>query len=233
MRYYKNKKGPFPVGVFLEDAEIESAALEQTHKANIYPSIDHPYVNADLILEKNFGITPDFEDLEDGVLGKAEFYKNGQVRVLIARLLGEECNGSKENLYRTTLAHEIGHVVLHRILFLDDTLKFHGVSQSPDAKYPVLCRGDQTGYTIKEYSGEWWEWQANRFMSALLMPRQPTIKMCEELRNANLGATTSDLKQLLIQRMSVEMKVSRQACEIRLNQLKICQANENQIELAI
>lgn len=233
MRYYKNNKGPFPLGIYFEDQEIESAAFEQLQKASMIPNESNPCVDIDALLKANFGIDPDFEDLDDGVLGKSEFYRDGSIRVIIATSLGEDCNGTKENLYRTTMAHEIGHVVLHRILFLEDTLKLEGVEGLKNSVYPVLCRSDSSGQTIREYSGEWWEWQANRFMSAILMSKHVITKKCNELWQQNPNFNTKQIKDLLIDFMSKNMKVSKQACEIRLSQLNVCQSNENQFELAI
>lgn len=233
MRYYPNKNGPFPLGIYFEDSEIESAAFEQLQKANLLPSHDQPCVNVDALLKVNYGLDPIFEDLDADLLGKSEFYRDGTIRVIISLGLGEECNGVKENLYRTTLAHEIGHVVLHRILFMEDTLKLQGITELSQSMYPVLCRSNSSLNGIREYSGEWWEWQANRFMSSLLMPKYHVVKLCGAIRASNKECSTAQLKGIAASRISSLMKVSMQASTIRLAQLNLFQADEGQIELAI
>ncbi len=35
----------------------------------------------------------------------------------------------------------------------------------------MLCRGEGGAHKIAAYTGEWWEFQANRAMGALLMPK--------------------------------------------------------------
>lgn len=74
VRYSKYQTGPFPIRLWLEDDEIETMAFEQMDKAQIYPTLAKPYVDVDRVLEKNFSISPEFEDLEDNILGATEFF---------------------------------------------------------------------------------------------------------------------------------------------------------------
>lgn len=45
MRYYKNNKAPFPLGIYFEDQKIGSAAFEQLQKANMIPNESNPCVD--------------------------------------------------------------------------------------------------------------------------------------------------------------------------------------------
>src|SRR5207244_400094 len=63
-------------------------------------------------------------------------------------------------------AHEAAHILLHRVLFLKESRDIFGGLASRSE----LCRS--VGVPRPGYQGEWWEWQANRGMSALLMPRR-------------------------------------------------------------
>jgi Zn-dependent peptidase ImmA (M78 family) len=78
--------------------------------------------------------------------------------------LRAEREPAAERLLRSTLAHEAAHVLLHRVLFLRESRSlFSGLATRTE-----LCR--TIGVARPGYSGEWWEWQANRGMAALLMP---------------------------------------------------------------
>jgi Zn-dependent peptidase ImmA (M78 family) len=64
-----------------------------------------------------------------------------------------------------TLAHEIGHLVLHRKIPLDVIRKIRG-EHSRDTKHD-LSMDRQADLS----SADWLEWQANRFAGAILLPR--------------------------------------------------------------
>lgn len=99
-----------------------------------------------------------------GLLGRYVFFNN---QIFISKSLIDEVHR-----YRFTLAHEIGHSVLHREL-----LK-HYVSSAEDK--------DVLTYT---YSSNWekrLEIQANTFASFLLIPKAPLINYYMEIKR-NLG----------------------------------------------
>jgi hypothetical protein len=62
------------------------------------------------------------------------------------------------------LAHEYGHLVLHR--HIDPVRSGYTTSSLNDTEHDFV-----TGKKILRTSRDWIEWQANRFASALLMPR--------------------------------------------------------------
>ena len=61
-----------------------------------------------------------------------------------------------------TLAHEIGHLVLHRNLKIDK----EDYSEITDTEYDLV-----TGKKILTTNRDWIEWQANKFASSFLLPR--------------------------------------------------------------
>jgi Zn-dependent peptidase ImmA (M78 family) len=72
--------------------------------------------------------------------------------------------------FRFTLAHELGHLTLHRTLSLDFT--------SLDASPAGILDGRQDlwiGRRKLESPRDWLEWQANSFASSLLMPSRTYI----------------------------------------------------------
>jgi Zn-dependent peptidase ImmA (M78 family) len=117
-----------------------------------------------------------------------------------------ESEPGAEHLLRTTMAHEAAHVLLHRILFLQQSEALFGGRPSRQE----LCR--DVRFTNR-YAGEWWEWQANRGMAALLLPRSAVTAVVGEVRTApDQGTIDAGLARVF--------NVSRQAAGYRLQQLQ-------------
>lgn len=134
-------------------------------------------VNVDLVLLRTEGIEPDYVDLPNGILGRTIFSDNGNVRVEISRGLSDEAEGSAaaRRRLRTTVAHECGHIACHRALFLRDTETYSlfddtSTRHTEMNRKHIMCRPEGVGDV--HYAGEWWEYQANQCMAALLLPRR-------------------------------------------------------------
>ena len=91
--------------------------------------------------------------------------------VVVAKALDDDSSVVAERRIRTTLAHEGGHCLLHTHLFVlaTPTQKLFGDFSEPD-KPKVLCRDEILGNARGSYTGNWWEFQANRAIGGLLMP---------------------------------------------------------------
>ena len=133
-------------------------------------------IDVDLVLYKAFGLEADYVDLPAGVLGRTIFDRMGQAQVEVSRDLDEAVASDDlaRRRLRTTLAHEVGHVACHSTLFIEDTAT---MSLFPEDGAPeqdgILCREASVGdYDERRYRGEWWEYQANQCMAALLLPRK-------------------------------------------------------------
>jgi len=112
-----------------------------------------------------------------------------------------------EHLLRTTMAHEAAHALLHRILFLQQSEELFGGRPSRQE----LCR--DVRFTNR-YAGEWWEWQANRGMAALLLPKSAVTAVVRDVRaGADHGTLQAELARVF--------DVSRQAAGYRLQQLEM------------
>lgn len=172
MKIYRANTGPFNERPYYELAEIESICLEELNAIDLYPKKPEP-IRIERFIEKRFNITPRYDDLPDGVLGFTLFGPKGAQDIVVARSLSEEGSKTAERRINTTLAHEAGHALLHGHLFACnehiDTL-FEGFV---DPKAPkILCREIlDTQSNTQRYDGRWWEYQANRIMGALLLPR--------------------------------------------------------------
>jgi hypothetical protein len=173
MRTYRATKGPFTERPYYTDEEIEAICGEALQAAGLYPASPGP-VRIDRLIEKRFGITPRYERLEANVLGYSSFGATGVQEVVVAIALEEEGTQPAERRIRTTLAHEVGHGLLHAHLFClgRDTKPLFGDFTDP-AKPKILCRDVPITPRFKGpgYDGRWWEFQANRTIGPLLLPR--------------------------------------------------------------
>lgn len=181
---------------FLEDHRIEEEAegiLAELSKAGFYDF--NSATNLDLIAEKLLDLGILFEDLDsefEGVLGALDL--EGKT-IIIDQGLDNSLGGEflEEGRLNFTIAHEIGHFVLHRDKFSkENSLYFHNESNP---------------YTRRV------EIQANKFAAALLMPRELVIKKWnQELRKEK---SPNDIKS----KMAQFFRTSRETTQFRLQNL--------------
>ena len=130
-----------------------------------------------------------------------------------------------EHKFNFTLAHELGHLSLHRHLIFD--------RNGEPARAPVE--------TVKEIFNErgnlnteeeWVEWQANAYATSLLMPasmiKKAVVKQQQELGIRNRGKIFIDNQACnqkdyfdILSRLSDFFKVSRTAVDYRLRKLEL------------
>lgn len=166
MKEVRDRGGRLPYRLWYEESEIESIVARELALAG-HPTLpERPATDVDAFLELHMGVVPEYTWLPRGVLGATEFTARGEVRLQVSAELSyrAERGGAAEKLLRSTLAHEAAHVLLHRVLFLKESRDLFGGLASRSE----LCRS--VGVPRPGYQGEWWEWQANRGMSALLLP---------------------------------------------------------------
>lgn len=212
MREARDRSGRMPYRLWYEEAEIDSIMEDELRRAGS-PHIGGAALDVDAFIEQHLGITPQFEALPRGVQGATDFFPDGRVEMRIsAALSGLAAEGEPgaENLMRTTLAHEAAHVLLHRVLFLRQPEALFG----RDTSRRELCRDVRP--VGRAYSGEWWEWQANRGMGTLLMPRSEVVSHTQAERSAGHEDTGA-----LITSVADRFLVSREAARLRLEQLAV------------
>jgi hypothetical protein len=148
-------------------------------------------VDVDAILLKLFAVTPDFGDVAD-CLGRTRFETDGTYTVLISRELSDEATSSvvARRRLHSTLAHELAHIAFHGVL--------HPIHAGPnlfeelDQPRAVMCRKEtMEDATVKP---PWWEYQANRGMSCLLLPRELMVQF---LSDALLKRELPDIRAAL------------------------------------
>lgn len=172
--------------------DIESSASELLRQFN--PSAQPVDVEN---LAVALGAQVHYQDLEDSVSG-ALVIKGDETHVFVNR-------SHHPNRQRFTIAHELGHLVLHGAgedrLFVDTTLKvYQRVGQSNSSAYT----SEDSSTTPEE------EREANNFAAALLMPRP----LLEAAAFKSMLADESDIAAL-----ARDFQVSEQAMSIRLQRL--------------
>lgn len=216
MRYIPASVGPFPERPYFSDQEIETICVDELMAVDLLPDMPEP-VRIDRFIEKKFGISEEYEDLGDGILGMTQFGPNGVARIIVARSLEEQQTEVANRQIRTTLAHEAGHGLLHAPMFIenDQLMLFGEVSETGTPK--VLCRTRAIESGGRSYNGEWWEYQANRIIGALLMPRdlvicalKPYLVLSGSLGSLSLNRfSQEDATHVLAKTFDVNPAVSR------------------------
>lgn len=171
MKQLKGRPGKFTERPFYSHEEIDRICAEELFGTNLYPNEPSP-IRIDRFIEKRFGVTPDYDDLDLGILGFTRFGPKGVEAIIVSRSLAEEGTVAAERRVNTTLAHEAGHGLLHGHLFaLEHSASLFG--DGADATR-ILCRdGEVAGVGTRQgYDGRWWEYQANRAIGGLLLPRR-------------------------------------------------------------
>ncbi len=167
-----SRSGPYSKQPYFTPRQIDQICCDELRKEGLFPVSPEP-IRIDRFIEKRFRVWPQYEDLPDGVLGFTRFGKNGVKAVVISAALDAEGGKVAERRVRTTLAHEVGHGLLHARLFALNEIPLHLFDKDSHTGDQILCR-DVQGDNRKSgrYDGRWWEFQANRAMAGLLCPRE-------------------------------------------------------------
>lgn len=204
-----------------EREEIERIVAENVSAFSDTSSVG--VLDLEAFAEQQCGVSLDqYAVLPHTILGVTVFGASERCRVLINRALSEAADDSAASTatigrWRATLAHEIGHVLLHRILHLHrhDQVELFPRNHGPLDIVEMRClRRD----VATENATHWREVQANVAMASLLMPAgrfseafDRHVVVARQLVNGGARALVSSLAQ--------EFVVSRQATLIRISEL--------------
>lgn len=166
--------GPFLRRIRLETATVEACCADALREVGLMPAAPGP-VRIDRFAEKFFKLKLRFVALAEAQMGAVQFTEAGTVAgIFICKDLAQDETTVGKRKFRSTVAHECGHGLLHGELFAEkmaaDKLQ---PALTSDAFQSVgetgfLCRGEADLDSTPKY--EWWEYQANMAMSALLLP---------------------------------------------------------------
>jgi Zn-dependent peptidase ImmA (M78 family) len=179
MKEIPSLEGPFRSRLVYTVDEIDQICSDALRQVGLMPQ-NPQKIRIERFLEKYFNVVPYYEDLEYGILGGTFFADNGCVtRIVISKHLEEDVR------LPSTLAHEGGHGLLHAILCIEPQKRSLFGTGQPEPK--IMCRNEDIRAARKAYDGKWWEWQANRAISGLLLPKELVAKAMQEfLQNTAL-----------------------------------------------
>lgn len=225
MRARRATAGPFAERPYFSTEEFERIASDELQRVALLPS-DPAAIRIDRFIEKRFDVVPEYEDLGPGLLGVTVFNSKGVYRVVISSALDVDADPVQERRARTTLAHEAGHCLLHAYLFVLEGQSKPLFGDFSNAKAPrVLCKEEHVCKPGEErgYDGRWWEYQANKMMAALLMPRDLVLKVAEPFCSASghFGRRRLEAarRRAAEQAVADTFNVNPQAARLRLDNL--------------
>lgn len=229
MRWIRDSTGRFPERPYYEPQELDELCediLERFLTAK-YGKVEYPVPTdaLEVLLEKQAVTLDCYADLTvygDDTEGATVFSVDGTTDVRISRTLSED--PARENRYRTTLSHELGHVLLHGPLYR--------AGQTGDL-FEISSRPSATSATCKRHSvhpllqADWLEWQAGYVSGAVLMPIS-RLKECAAHVLDGTGSVpiASSRGALLVQHVRKQFQVSTDAAEVRLQQVGLLVARE-------
>jgi hypothetical protein len=220
MKTFKAKAGPFVERPFYSDADVETICSDELSKLGLLPNQPQP-IRVDRFVERRF-VTPSYEDLGEAILGLTKFSAKGVAEIIVSIRLDAEGSTVSERRIRTTLAHEGGHGLLHTHLFALESDKRPLFGDFSEPKKPkVLCRDEKMPGT--QYGGEWWEFQANKAMGCLLMPKRLVDVAVEpyltEQGRLGLRALDQSGRQKAVRELAEVFDVNPVVVRIRIDQL--------------
>lgn len=171
MKTVKTTQGPFSERPHFTIAEIDRTCSEELREAGLLPASPEP-IRIDRFIKKRFNVDYEYGDLPTGVLGFTEFGRNGVVRIVVSRALGENESDVARRREKATLAHEAGHGLFHAYLFALATPSASLFGAANCSHNQVLCREvllEQP--TPMRTKPTWSEFQANQAIGGLLLPR--------------------------------------------------------------
>jgi hypothetical protein len=216
VRSYRDKNGLRQR--WLTEGEIDDIVEGELGKAGLMPTIDNCRVNIDGFVEHHLQAFLDVgATLDADVLGVTELRPGEPARILINRELTDaacevdEYSGTLGR-WRATVAHEGSHVLLHRPLFELNVDQQSLFGDDVIVDDPVIrCYKRETSFGGRSTDPR--EWQANKGMAALLMPRSVFGEA------ARIAVSTNASALAIVEGLARRFEVSREATRIRLSTL--------------
>ena len=231
MHWYRNKSDGRE-RLWVDEEEFDAIAEHELQSAALYPMADKPAVDIERFIQRHMkAVLDQHADLEEGIGGAIMFGPTG-IKIFISRRLTEmvdedDCPSGVRGRWRATMAHEAAHGLLHHRVYwtspLQKSLFEMAEEDEQDMAQTIKCSDSDIGFDLGAY--DWREYQANRGMAALLMPRQVFL----EVAKAEISYLASHRQpiwpgtsahSMLVRRLAAKFVVSQQAASIRLKALE-------------
>lgn len=211
MKWFTDESGQRRI--WYDDAEIEALVDKEVLNAGMSGSI----VDLEAFTEIFLGVQLDqHADLPADVLGFTEFGSDGDICIYMNRDLTSNFDSQWASLsdigrWRATLAHEIAHVLLHRVLYEEKATQLNLLATDVEPSMKCYKKSLQQAYA----RADWREIQANKGMAALLMPRTMFVRAFDQHSKRGLSG------RICIERLARDFNVSRQAADLRVATLRL------------
>jgi hypothetical protein len=220
MKIFRSKNGPFSERIHFDLDEIDKICAAELAATDLLPADPCP-IRIDRFIEKRFNVVPQYLPLPDGLLGFTRFGVIGVVEVVVASAFDEEGTVAARRRLRATLAHEAGHALLHTAMLIPKS-QTGSLFADGESGPEVMCRDILGGANKEKYDGRWWEFQANKAIGALLMPRRlvakaamPYLETSGDLAQLVLGAE----REAAVRQLSALFDVNPVVARLRLGEL--------------
>ncbi|UXI66127.1 ImmA/IrrE family metallo-endopeptidase [Tahibacter amnicola] len=229
MKLIPDPTGRFAQRPFYEgnELDIECERTMGGFLRSLYGKVSFPVSTDDLtkLIEQHVSDFDSYADLTaaygDGVEGVTEFLPRQRPTVRIHQDLTNDA--ARENRLRTTLTHELGHVLFHTWLF---------DQRAGGGLFPSAPRNDDKQVCKRENildapQVDWMEWQAGHACGALLMPASHVRRLAKEVAIQTPPPSFGDLVvdstygRALVQAMCARFQVSSDAAQVRAHRLKL------------
>lgn len=190
--------------------------LLQRHATVAYPiSTDDLTVLIETLVD-DLDLYSDLSGEQGQVEGVTDFYVGRRPRVRISKELTS--NPRLHNRLRTTLTHELGHVVFHAALF--EALRPLSLFDSCEIEQSNRCKRDSI---LRAPQYDWMEWQAAFACGAFLVPASSLKRSLQDFMQEigipilRLNVSSPEADRLIVS-VATEYEVSRDAARVRLAQ---------------
>ena len=218
--------------VWYERSEIDRIMTDELARAGLLPNTSDDNVTVDIesFVEGHLHLPFDqYAELDSDTLGITRFLPGEHPKIEINRDLTSSAFDTDHVMpgtlgrWRATVAHEIGHVLLHRHLYEVDVMQPTLFPSKHEKSCPssslMRCLKRDVGYCVS--SSDWREVQANMAIGALLMPKTifSEVIAAEEERLL-LGPQpiqeNSPQLQMLVSAVARRFTVSKAAARFRI-----------------
>lgn len=196
--------------------------------------VEYPVSTDDLtvLIEMHEAELDSYADLSTygaDVEGVTEFFRDRGPKVSISKRIAAD--ERRENRFRTTLAHEFGHVKFHGPLWAQKFANGDLLERDVNANKAISKRDN----ILDAPQSDWMEWQAGYISGALLMPATPVRRLVSDYcrpreLHGDIHVSTEHAAQL-IELVMTQFAVSEEAARIRLLKLNLITSARGQPSL--